>query len=119
MQWPLVLVPWLDSAAPDANWISLRDYQGIKTLECISVGYLVHEEGGRKTIAPHIAYPDDEEQRQGNGLMVIPDQAILSMERLICLSSASSVCEAEEHSSGHPECVHPSSESSSVLPLRS
>ncbi len=111
MQWPLVLVRWLDSAAPDSNWISLRDYQGVASLECISVGYLVHEGDGRKTIAPHIAYPNDEEQRQGNGLTVIPDQAILSMERRICPSSA---CEAEARSFGRPECVRSSSEPLSV-----
>ena len=77
-------------------------------MECVSVGYLVRDEDGKKTIAPHIAYPDDEEQSQANGIMVIPDQAVLSVQRLICLSSLA--CEAEVHSSDHQEDAHPSAQ---------
>ncbi len=71
-------------------------------MECISVGYLIRDEDGRKTIAPHIAYPDDEEQCQGNGIMVIPDQAVISIQYLTCLSSLA--CAAEVRSSDHQGC---------------
>ena len=86
--WPLVLVRWVDSAAPDTGWIRLRDYRGIASMECITVGYLISDSDEIKTIAPHLAFPDDEEHCQGNGIMVIPDQAVLSVERLICPSLA-------------------------------
>jgi hypothetical protein len=105
--WPLVLVRWIDSASPNTGWVRLQEYQGVGSMDCISVGYLIRDEAGRKTVAPHIAYPDDEEQRQGTGLMVIPDQAVLSIERLICPSSA---CAAAVHSSDRQECGHSSSE---------
>ena len=104
----LVLVRWIDSAAPDTGWIRLREYTGVGSMQCLSVGYLIRDDDGRKTIAPHIANPDDEEQRQGTGLMVIPDQAVLSVERLICPSSEP-VCVAPVHSFGHEESEPPSS----------
>ena len=76
-------------------------------MECVSVGYLIREDNGRKTIAPHLAYPDDEEQCQGNGIMVIPDQAVLLVQRLICPSleaSSGPACEALAHSADHQAC---------------
>ena len=65
------------------GWTGLKEWAGIGSLECISVGYLIDENNHTKTIVPHLAYPDDEDNCQGNGIMVIPTAAILSLEELI------------------------------------
>ena len=82
LKWPLVRIRWLDSTSAPKGWIAVQDWKGIGSLECISVGYLIAEDRETKTIAPHLAYPDDEAQCQGNGIMVIPSGAITSTEYL-------------------------------------
>jgi hypothetical protein len=80
-RWPLVLVRWLDSASPK-GWQSLSAWPGIESLECVSVGFLYHDGEHTKTIVPHFAWPNDDANRSGNGVMVIPSGAIISMEHL-------------------------------------
>lgn len=82
LKWPLVRIRWLDSSSPRCGWIRLEDWEGVGSLECVSVGYLISERDGAKAIAPHLAYPDDSEQCQGNGIIVIPDGAVVSIEAL-------------------------------------
>jgi len=82
LKWPLVRVRWLDSTSPRAGWVAVNDWEGVGSLECLSVGYLIAEDKKTKTIAPHLAYPDDEAQCQGNGIIVIPCAAITSTEYL-------------------------------------
>jgi hypothetical protein len=72
----------LDSTTPPIAWTSIADWKGVSSLECISVGYLIAEDTISKTIVPHLAYPDDLEQCQGNEIIVIPQGAIISVERL-------------------------------------
>ncbi len=60
------------------GWIRLTEWEGIGSLECELVGYLIAEDAHSKTIAPHLAYPDDHDECQGNGIIVIPAQAILA-----------------------------------------
>ena len=79
----LVLVRWVDSTSPRMGWVHLSEWQGVGSLECVSAGYLVAEDDRSKTIAPHLAYPDDDDQCQANGVIVIPNGAIVSMERLV------------------------------------
>jgi hypothetical protein len=107
LKWPIVIIRWIDSASPQTGWVRLQDWEGVGSLECISVGYMIKDEGGTKTIAPHIAYPDDPDQCQGNGIIVIPDQAVLSIDQLSNASLAPASCEEAAHSSGHQECEHP------------
>lgn len=83
----LVLVRWLDSAAP-RGWQNLGEWQGLGSLDCVSVGFLLSQNAEAVTLMPHVAYPDDEEQRQGNGIMVIPAGAVTSIEALGPLPSA-------------------------------
>jgi len=64
------------------GWIAIQDWKGVDSLECISVGYVIAEDEKSKTIAPHLAYPDDEDQCQGNGIIVIPCGAIVSIDAL-------------------------------------
>ena len=61
----------------------MAEWRGIGSLECESVGYLYAEDATSKTIIPHFAFPDDDANRQGGGIMVIPTGAILSVETLV------------------------------------
>jgi hypothetical protein len=96
MKWPLVLVRWLDSAAP-RGWQPLADWKGAGTLDCVSVGYLYAEDEVSKTIIPHFAFPEEDANRQGSGILVIPAGAIVSIERLVGVE-ASNVPRASERS---------------------
>jgi hypothetical protein len=114
-EWPLVRVRWVDSSSPRVGWVRLSEWEGVGSLDCVSVGYLIHEDERQKTLAPHLAYPDDAEQCQGNGIIVIPLGAIVSVEALISSRNVAppphpSACAAPDHSSDRPESVRPSVE---------
>jgi hypothetical protein len=101
IKWPLVRIRWVDSTSPRMGWVRLSEWEGFGSLECESVGYLIAEDGHSKTIAPHLAYPEDGDQCQGNGIIVIPRQAILTVD-ILAIASASDGA-AQDRSFGHPE----------------
>lgn len=78
VQWPLVKVIWEDSRTPYDGWTMASDTQQDLFLECVSVGYLVHDSVSQIVLAPHIAIwcEDDPETC---GVMVIPQRAILDV----------------------------------------
>ena len=80
--WPLVRIRWVDSSSPRMGWTLVSEWEGVGSLECISVGYVINEDDQQKTIAPHLAYPDEPDRCQGNGIIVIPRKAILAVEAL-------------------------------------
>lgn len=82
LKWPLVRVRWVDSTSPRMGWTSLSTLPAFGSLECLSVGYVIAEDKQSRTIAPHLAYPDDDINIQGNGIIVIPRAAIISCEQL-------------------------------------
>jgi hypothetical protein len=92
MQWPMVRIRWRDSTSP-RGWQPLSEWKGVGSLECVSVGYLYADNDESKTIIPHFSYPDDDDNRQGNGIMVIPTGAIISIECLTVTSSDTSLTE--------------------------
>ena len=51
-------------------------------MECVSIGFLIAEDAASKTIAPHIAYPN-EETSQAAGIMIIPAASITSVMKLV------------------------------------
>lgn len=104
--YPLLLVRWVDSTSPRSGWIRLQKWEGVGSLECVSVGYLISEEANALTLAPHLAYPDDPEQCQGNGIITIPRGAVISAERLTAPCGAA--CAAPGRSSDRPESARPS-----------
>jgi hypothetical protein len=77
-RFPLVMIYWLDSC-DIAGWKRLDSWPGVRTLQCVSVGYLIGEDAHSKTISPHLAYPDDETNTSGAGIMVIPTRAITKL----------------------------------------
>ena len=87
LPWPLVCIVWRDSSSP-RGWLNLKEWGGVHSLDCVSVGYLIAEDDESKTLVPHIAYPAEEENRQGAGIMVIPAGAVVSVERLTTCPSS-------------------------------
>jgi hypothetical protein len=85
-KYKLVKVRWVDSCMPRTGWTLLADWKGTAPAECVSIGYIVDERNNTTAIAPHLAYPDEPEQCQADGIMIIPNQAILSIEELISSS---------------------------------
>lgn len=81
--WPIVAIRWLDSSSPRTGWTRLAEWSGVGSLECVSVGFLVAEDEISKTVSPHLAYPEDKDACQGNGIIVIPVGAITSIETLV------------------------------------
>lgn len=104
IKFPLVLIRWLDSCDLP-GWKRLSEWGGVNTLECVSVGFLVAEDEKSKTVAPHLAYPSDEANTQGAGIMVIPARSILE---LTTLTSSSPAHVSEDRFSDHQECGQPS-----------
>jgi len=82
LRWPLVLVVWLDSCAPSSDWHGVVDWNGLGSLECVSVGYLIAEDATSRTIAPHLAYVDEPKDTKACGIMVIPRGATVSLKVL-------------------------------------
>lgn len=74
-RFPLVMIEWLDSC-DIAGWKRLDAWNGVHTLQCVSVGFLIGEDAQSKTVSPHLAYPDDVTNTSGSGIMIIPARAI-------------------------------------------
>lgn len=100
--YPLVRVRWLDSTSPKDGWITLSSWKGVGSLDCVSVGYLIRDTEQSKTIAPHLAYPDDADNCQGNGIIVIPAGAIVSMDQLTSMAISASADEVSDHIPDRP-----------------
>jgi hypothetical protein len=81
MKRPLVKVTWIESAEPYSGWERITTLEAPASLECVSVGFLVSDGKQSKTVAPHVTSPMDE-RTQGCGIIVIPTQAVVSIEKL-------------------------------------
>lgn len=73
----LVFIEWLDSHSGN-GWQRLDDLKGdTRPVVCRSVGWLVSESNGHKTIVPHISGGRDQGITPfGSGDLTIPDKAI-------------------------------------------
>lgn len=78
----LVLIEWEDSAQASPHWQWLSECQAPKIAQCISVGFLVADEGGQKSLAVSLANVHDEETAQASGIISIPERCIRRMETL-------------------------------------
>jgi len=59
------------------GWQSIGDWEGIGSLECVSVGFLFAENEQTKTLIPHFAYVNDDANRQGSGQTMHRHTAVL------------------------------------------
>src|SRR5271170_7273622 len=97
-RFPIVKIRWVDSSAPRMGWVRLSEWEWEGTLECESVGYLIAQDSRAKTLASNVTSPLSEEPCQGNGIIVIPTQAIISVEELVTLGSSAPACVAQDRS---------------------
>jgi len=75
MKHQLMLIEWLDSRTPTANWQFLDDAEIPKPCKCISVGFLISDDGTQKVIASHLN--DTDTDTQVMGMMSIPSCSIV------------------------------------------
>lgn len=67
----LVMIHWVDSSSRRGVWNPLEDLQiNNDLLECVSVGFLVHESQDSVTLVSHLT------AQQGGGDMTIPKVAV-------------------------------------------
>ena len=79
----LVLIEWLDSAQPEPAWRHLDNLPDLDVIHCVSVGWLVGENGGVKMIAPNIGDFDSGTNAQASGFIRIPSAAVTRIVRLV------------------------------------
>lgn len=79
---PLVMVEWEDSAQPIPNWSYLASFEAPGTIRCVSVGWLIRDDGQMKALAPNMGAIDDENSMQVSGVIQIPTRCVLSVSPL-------------------------------------
>lgn len=80
---PLVLIEWVDSGQPVPGWQWLAELEPRQPHRCVSVGFLVQDDGTTKVIAPNLgASGGDTDWDQASGLTTIPTAAVVRVERL-------------------------------------
>ena len=83
MKFPLVMIEWLDASNHSANWHWLDDLAKSSPLKCHSVGWLISDKNGAKTLVAHISELEKEpkglDDFRGTGDMIIPDDMIQNM----------------------------------------
>ncbi len=77
----LVLVKWVDSHGCTPQWQDLTDYETELPI-MKSVGWVIFENDKLLSVCGHIAEVTDSTPFQGNGIMTIPKQALVSVREL-------------------------------------
>jgi len=78
----LVLIEWIDSSQPLPNWIHLDSLPSAKSIECVSVGWLVHSDKEVKMLAPNMGDMGSEDNMQASGIIIIPSKAVKRIVKL-------------------------------------
>lgn len=82
MGYPLVIIEWVDASRLSNSWMDSADIPEPYLHRCVSVGFLVSENGKGKIVVPTIADVEHPDNRHTYGGMMIPKSAILSERRL-------------------------------------
>ena len=77
---PLVMIEWQDSAQPVAEWSYLAGWDAPSVVNCVSVGWLIHD-GEVKALAPNMGDLGSE-NAQVSGVIRIPACCITRMVEL-------------------------------------
>ena len=80
---PLVMIEWEDSAQPIAAWSYLSSFDAPGTIRCVSVGWLIRDDGGVKAVAPNLGSIQDANSVQVSGVIQIPARCVVKMTRLV------------------------------------
>lgn len=84
LDYNLVKVVWVDSYGCGSAWEPLSSLKAMKH-ECVSVGYIVKDNGQCLVVVPHIS-PENvvlAVDEQGCGEMIIPKVAVVSIQHLM------------------------------------
>lgn len=84
----LVLIEWIDSRRPDADWKHLSSAFEWSAVKCVSVGWLVADDDQKKVLAPNMGDIDDASNMQLSGEIIIPTSCIVKMARLVEMASS-------------------------------
>ena len=90
---PLVLIEWEDSVQPIPRWVRLSEFEPSGPVSCVSVGWLIQNDGKVKILAPNMGEIGDAKQIQASGIILIPTSAVTRIlhlregQKLICPSS--------------------------------
>jgi hypothetical protein len=79
---PLVMIEWEDSAQPIPTWSYLASFEAPGTVRCVSVGWLIRDDGVMKVVAPNMGAVDKECSLQVSGMIQIPTSCILRVTEL-------------------------------------
>lgn len=79
---PLVMIEWEDSAQPIPNWTYLAGFEAPGTIRCVSVGWLIRDDGQMMALAPNMGAIDDENSVQVSGVIQIPTRCVINATKL-------------------------------------
>lgn len=71
------MIEWEDSAQPIPNWSYLASFEAPGTIRCVSVGWLIRDDGQMMALAPNMGAIDDENSVQVSGVIQIPTRCVL------------------------------------------
>ena len=71
------MIEWEDSAQPIPAWSYLASFEAPGTIRCVSVGWLIRDDGQMKALAPNLGAIDDENSVQVSGVIQIPTRCVL------------------------------------------
>lgn len=80
---PLVVIEWVDSRQPTADWQWLSKFEPAGACDCASVGWLIHDGDDVKALAPNMADLGDSGDMQVSGVIHIPVPAIRRIVPLV------------------------------------
>ena len=86
---PLVMVHWVDSAQPISAWSFLAQAGFGSVVQCVSVGWLIHDDDDVKALAPNMG-DIGTASVQVSGVIRIPTGSITGMTELAESSISSS-----------------------------
>ena len=79
---PLVLIEWEDSAQPIPNWLYLSNFEASSGVQCMSVGWLIHDSDIVKILAPNMGDLLSESSVQVSGVIRIPARCVVQIVQL-------------------------------------
>lgn len=77
----LVLIEWEDSAQPVSVWQWVDAYEIPKTVQCISVGYLIGQNKTALAVAPNLGDLTNE-RIQASGIIRVPRSSVIRLLEL-------------------------------------
>lgn len=78
----LVLIEWVDSSQPMPNWVHLDSLPNMNPIECVSVGWLIHDDKDMKMLAPNMGDMESENNAQAAGIIRIPAGSVKRIVKL-------------------------------------